>query len=207
MQLLAFFCTAKTVIVWNVCQWLVWGSVDSVKVQIGLAWPWSDCPRSRSKLVTNRSDIPQPRKGSSVSGPFLGRIYQQQQLGARKCPEPDSGLNTSICHLKPLLSLLWKNFPYLGKHQQLQAESCKVVKGEFWLLNIDRQHWTWLRRNGDFISLQLNQSFERNPEQSIVYSCINNWFCFGWWPMWGASITAKKYKFSWFFVDTSFMWL
>ena len=62
--------------------------------------------------------------------------------GSRKCPEPDSGLNTSICHLKPLLSLLWKNFPYLGKHQQLQAESCKVVKGEFWLPNIDRC-WTW----------------------------------------------------------------
>ena len=85
---------------WCMSVWLVWGSVQSMKVQIGLAWPWSDCPRSPSKLVTNRSDIPQPRKGSSVSGPFLGRIYQQQQLGARKCPEPDSGLNTSICHLR-----------------------------------------------------------------------------------------------------------
>ena len=117
--------------------------------------------------------------------------------GGRKCPEPDSGLNTSICHLKPLLSLLWKNFPYLGKHQQLQAESCKVVKGEFWLLNIDRQHWT--RLTSSPFSWIKNQSFERNPEQSIVYGCISNWFCFGWWPMWGASITAKKYKFSWFF--------
>ena len=158
--------------------WLVWGSVQSMKVQIGLAWPWSDCPRSPSKLVTNRSDIPQPGKGSSVSGPFLGRIYQQQQLGARKCPEPDSGLNTSICHLRTPLppSSLPACFPYLGKH----PNSCKVepydTKGAF-----TSERWLTLLadENDDLIQMIVKVPLSLNSDQRsnfwVVLSRVINW--------------------------------